>query len=145
MKRLSVSVIWLLFVAYFTLLMGGAHGAVLCFGENGHLAIEAAQNGGCGQFLSRFSPAPSPSHETLIPGPAEQHCGPCLDFVLSTMQTYRMTAPLKLQTSPKQQKTSPYTTDPVQFSKTPQEVVLSLEQLLEHHRATLLQTTVLLI
>ncbi len=41
-------------MAYSSLLIGGAHGAVLCLGENGHIAIEAAQNGDCNGFLPEF-------------------------------------------------------------------------------------------
>ena len=145
MKRLSISITWAVFVAYFSLLAGGAHGAVLCLGENGHIAIEAAQNGSCSWILPGFSLTDPPSHKPVISGPAKQHGGPCVDFVLSTMHSYRMTAPVQKKTSPLQQKNSFSGTGHALFSETPQGIVLSPAQFSKHSSATLLQTTVLLI
>jgi len=145
MKRLSISITWVVFVAYFSLLMGGAHGAVLCLGENGHIAIEAAQNGGCHRFLPGFYLTDPPSHKPVISCAAKQHCGPCVDFDLSTMHSYRMTPPIQTKFSPLQQKSSFSGTGHALFSETPQGMVLSPAQFSKHRRATLLQTTVLLI
>ena len=145
MKRLSISIAWAVFVAYFSLLMGGAHGAVLCLGENGHIAIEAAQNGSCNRTLPGFSLTDPPSHKPVISGSAKQHCGPCVDFDLSTMHSYRMTPPVQKKFSPLQQKDSFSATGYALFSENPQRIVHSPAQFSRHSSATLLQTTVLLI
>ena len=145
MKRLSISITWAVFVAYFSLLMGGAHGAVLCLGENGHIAIEAAQNGSCNGILPGFYLTDPPSHKPVISGLARQHCGPCVDFVLSTMHSYRMTAPVQKKSSPLQQKSSFSEAGHALLSETPQGIVLSPAQFSKSRSATLLQTTVLLI
>ena len=55
--------------------MGGAHGAVLCLGENGHIAIEAAQNGDCKRFLPGFYLTDLPSHKPVFSGPANDPKG----------------------------------------------------------------------
>ena len=145
MKRLSTSITWAVFVAYFSLLAGGAHGAVLCLGENGHIAIETAQNGSCNRILPGFSLTNPPSHKPVISGPAKQHCGPCVDVDLSTMHSYRMTPPVQKKISPLQQKNSFSATTYTLFSEIPQGIVLSPAQFSKHLSATLLQTTVLLI
>ena len=145
MKRLSISITWLVFVAYFSLLVGGAHGTVLCLGENGHIAIEAAQNGDCKGFLSGLYLTDPPSHKPVFSGPANQHCAPCVDFDLSPMYSYRMTAPVQKKLSPLQQKSSFSGTDHILFSETSQGIILSPAQFSKHRSGTLLQTTVLLI
>ena len=145
MKRLSILTNWAVFVAYSSLLIGGVHGAVLCLGENGHIAIEAAQNGDCNGFLSEFYLTDPPSHKSVFSGPVNQHCGPCVDFDLSPMYSYRMTAPVQKKSSPLQQKSTFSGTDHTLFSETPQGIVLSPERFSEHLSATLLRTTVLLI
>jgi len=145
MKRLSTSITWAVFVAYLSLLAGGAHGAVLCLGENGHIAIEAAQNGSCSWILPGFSLTDPPSHKPVFSGPVNQHCGPCVDVDLSTMHSYRMTPPVQKKFSPLQQKNSFSATTYALFLGTPQGIVLSPEQFSEHLSAALLRTTVLLI
>ena len=145
MKRLSISITWAVFVAYFSLLAGGAHGTVLCLGENGHIAIEAAQNGDCNGFLSGSYLTDPPSHKPVFSGPADQHCGPCVDFVLSTMYSYRMTAPAQKEISPLQQKISFSGTNHTLSSKTPRRIILSPEQFSEHPSTSILRTTVLLL
>jgi len=145
MKRLSIFTTWAVLVAYASLLIGGAHGAVLCLGENGHIAIEAAQNGDCNGFLSGFYLTDPPSHKPVFSGPANQHCGPCVDFDLSPMHSYRMTTPLQTKSPPLQQKSSFSVTDHVLFSETPQTIILPPEQFSKCLNAALLRTTVLLI
>jgi len=145
MKRLSISITWVVFVAYFSLLIGGAHEAVLCLGENGHIAIEAAQNGSCNRSLPGFYLTDPPSHKPVTSDPAGQHCGPCIDFDLSRMYSYRMTEPDQIEASPLQQKISFSGAGHTLFSKTPQWIIISPEQFSEHLSAALLRTTVLLI
>ena len=145
MKRLSTSITWAVFVAYLSLLAGGAHGAVLCLGKNGHVAIEAAQNGSCSWILPGFYLTPSPSDRPVFSSPAKPHYDPCMDFDLSTMYSYRMTAPVQKKLSSLQQKSSFSGTDHILFSEIPQGIVLSPAQFSKHRSATLLQTTVLLI
>jgi len=145
MKRLSISITWAVFVAYSSLLVGGAHGAVLCLGENGHIAIEAAQNGDCNRFLSVLYLTDPPSHKPVFSGPSDQHCGPCVDFDLSAMYLYRMTEPVQIKTSPLHQEIFFSGTNHTLSSKTPRRIILSPEQFTKRLSATLLQTTVLLI
>ena len=145
MKRLSISITWVVFGAYLSLLVGGAHGAVLCLGENGHIAIEAAQNGDCNRFLSVLYLTDPPSHKPVFSGPSDQHCGPCVDFDLSTMYLYRMTEPVQKEVSPLHQKTLFSGTGHALSSEISQGIVLSPEQFSKRLSATLLQTTVLLI
>lgn len=145
MKRLSISITWAVFVAYFSLLMGGAHRAVLCLGENGHIAIEAAQIGGCNSIPPGFYQTDPPSHKPVFAGPAKEHCGPCVDFDLSTIYSYRVTAPFEKKSFPQQQKNSFLDTGNALSSETPQRIVLSPEQFSKRLSATLFQTTVLLI
>jgi len=146
MKRLSISITWAVFVAYFSVLMGGAHWAVLCLGENGHIAIEAAQNGSCNRILPGFYLTDPPFHKPGISsGPAKQHCGPCVDLVLSTMHSYRVTAPVQKKSFLLQQESSFSETGHALFSETPQGIVLLSAQFSKRRSATLLQTTVLLI
>jgi len=145
MKRLSISITWAVFVAYSSLLIGGAHGAVLCLGENGHIAIEAAQNGDCNGFLPEFYLTDPSSHKPVFSGTANQHCGPCVDFDLSPMYSYRMTTPLQTKSPPLQQKSSFSGTGHPLFSETPQIIILPPEQFSKYLSAALLRTTVLLI
>ena len=145
MKRLSISITWAVFVAYFFLLIGGAHGAVLCFGENGHIAIEAAQNGGCNRFLPGSYLTGPPSFKPIISGPAKKHCGPCVDFVLSTAHPYRMTVPVQKKSFYQQQKNAFSGTGYTLFSETPHEILPSPVQFSKRRSPTPLQTTVLLI
>ena len=145
MRRLSIFTTWAVFVAYSSLLIGGAHGAVLCLGENGHIAIEAAQNGDCNGFLSELYLTDPPSNKPVFSGTATQHCGPCVDFDLSPMYSYRMIAPVQKKFSPLQQKSYFSGTGQPLFSETSQRIILSPEQFSEHFNASLLRTTVLLI
>jgi len=145
MKCLSISITWVVFVAYFSLLMGGVHGTVLCLGENGHIAIETAQNGSCTGFDPGFYLTDSPSQKPVISGLATQHCGPCVDVVLLTTHLYRMTMSVQQKSSPQQQKNFFSSTSHALFSAFPQRIVLSPAQFSKYCRATLLQTTVLLI
>ena len=145
MKRLSISITWAVFAAYFSLLAGGAHGTVLCLGENGHIAIEAAQNGDCNRFLPGFYLSNPPSRKPVFSGGTNQHCGPCLDLALSTMYSYRMSEPAQKEVSPLQQKSSFSSTGHILFSETSPRIILSPEQFSEHIKASILRTTVLLI
>ncbi len=145
MKRLSTSITWAVFVAYFFLLIGGAQGAVLCLGENGHIAIETAQNGDCNGFLPEFYLTDPPSHKPVFSGPANQHCGPCVDFDLSPMYSYRMTAPVQTKSLPLQQKSSFSGAGQALFLETPQTIILPPEQFTKYLSAALLRTIVLLI
>jgi hypothetical protein len=145
MKRLSIFTTWAVFVAYSSLLIGGAHGAVLCLGENGHIAIEAAQNGDCNGFLPEFYLTDPSSHKPVFSGTANQHCGPCVDFDLSPMYSYRMTTPLQKKSSPLQQKISFSGAGQALFSETPQTIILPPEQFSKYLSAALLRTMVLLI
>jgi hypothetical protein len=70
------SIIMLLSV--FLLVPAQAMGTVLCIGADGHIALEVATNGRCGN-LSSVSPR---EYITQIP-PNTDHCGGCIDVLLS--------------------------------------------------------------
>jgi hypothetical protein len=145
MKRLSIFITWMVFVAYFSLLAGGTHETVLCLGENGHIAIEPAQKGDCHTLVPGFDLPPSPSHDPVFSSSAKPQRGHCVDFDLSTMYSYRMTVPGQKKLSPLHQKSPIYSTTQTLFSEIPQRILLSPIQFSKHRSATLLQTTVLLI
>jgi hypothetical protein len=66
----------------FLLLPGHAFGAVLCFGADGHISLEASQNGRCG---TEKGPRPLRSQEhTVSIAASADHCGPCVDVPLLT-------------------------------------------------------------
>jgi len=53
-------------------------GTVLCIGADGHIALEVAKNGRCGNLSS------VPSREHITPTPQNtDHCGSCVDVSLS--------------------------------------------------------------
>jgi hypothetical protein len=62
----------------FLLVPAQAMGTVLCIGADGHIALEFAKNGRCGNFSS-VSPR---EHITQIPQNID-HCGGCIDVSLS--------------------------------------------------------------
>jgi hypothetical protein len=63
-----------------TLGFAGVEGdLVLCFGDDGHLAIEAVGPDGCVEAVEDWAPAASAS---LMPA-AASHCGPCVDVALT--------------------------------------------------------------
>jgi hypothetical protein len=64
-----------------TLGFGGVvNGVVLCFGGDGHLAIEAVGPEGCAEVVETAAPAAS---AIAIPAPSS-HCGPCVDVALTS-------------------------------------------------------------
>jgi hypothetical protein len=68
---------------------------VVCFGADGHIALEAARNGRCG--TSTWSPVASLSQPgVMLSNP--DHCGPCVDMPLLTAETREH--PLAVRTTP---------------------------------------------
>jgi len=65
-------------LSVFLLLPGQALGTVLCIGADGHIALEIAKNGRCGNLSS----VPSREHITPMPQNTD-HCGVCVDVSLS--------------------------------------------------------------
>lgn len=57
----------------------GASGVVLCYGADGHVAAERAQNGTCD---SRPAPAGHVPQEPMVGISPDAHCGPCGDVPL---------------------------------------------------------------
>ena len=79
MKR-SVSRLLALTAMVLTLGFAGAEeGIVLCFGGDGHVAIEASGSEGCSDGLKAASRAAS---AVAIPI-SSSHCGPCVDVALT--------------------------------------------------------------
>ncbi len=81
----SIQLIWLLL--YIIIGQGPLPDLVMCFGANGHIAVEASQNGRCGRSarspLQEYNELSSPK----APFPKD-HCGPCVDISFSTGSLY---------------------------------------------------------
>jgi len=104
MKKLPLSITWTLLAAYLFALTGTVKGTVLCFGQDGHVAIEAAENGNCMGSRGR-----SPSADAFLLGgaisaPNSQECNPCVDVAFSTTLSHQ-TSPPSQGNSPLQQDT----------------------------------------
>jgi hypothetical protein len=65
-------------LSVFLLLPGQALGTVLCIGADGHIALEIAKNGRCGDLSSV-----SPSEHITPMSQNTDHCGVCVDVSLS--------------------------------------------------------------
>jgi hypothetical protein len=66
-------------LAYMLLMLGSSNAAVICFGEDGHVAIELGSEGDCAHFPS----SDDASHSLFDTTTAQCHCGPCVDIPLS--------------------------------------------------------------
>lgn len=76
---------------------GVEQGMVLCFGENGHVAIEAGGPEGCSDGLTADFRAAS---AIAIPI-SSSHCGPCVDLALrASPATERVAAERRLRPMP---------------------------------------------
>jgi len=83
-------------LSVFLLLPGQAIGTVLCIGADGHIALEVAKNGRCG----------NPSSEALREYSTQRplntdHCGSCVDVSLSTSHNDDQQIYSALSASPK--------------------------------------------
>jgi len=74
----SLQSLIIVMLSVFLLLPGQALGTVLCIGADGHIALEVANNGRCGDLSS----LQLREHITPIPQTTD-HCGACLDVSLS--------------------------------------------------------------
>jgi hypothetical protein len=74
-KRLQSVTTWLVILAFLPLSVGWGGKAVLCFGEDGHIAVEMQPKQCCGSSES----TPSGSHEDTHDPSAEDECGHCTD------------------------------------------------------------------
>jgi hypothetical protein len=77
-RRRSFQFIIIAVLSVFLLLPGQVMGTVLCIGADGHIALEIAKNGRCGNLSS----VPSREHITPMPQNTD-HCGVCVDVSLS--------------------------------------------------------------
>ena len=69
-----------LFLAYCGLVLFGPRGFVLCLGQDGHVAVEAAATGvACGVVYSASEMGEQPS---MLKGLQVDHCGSCRDTAL---------------------------------------------------------------
>jgi hypothetical protein len=59
---------------------GGDAGVVVCFGDDGHVAIEASRLEGCAE-ASESAPHTAPAVASPV---SSSHCGPCVDIALTT-------------------------------------------------------------
>ena len=59
-----------------------AHGAVLCFGADGHVEIEPTFHD-CGDHSGDTHPAEQKQHSSRIKNAKTGHCGPCVDVPIS--------------------------------------------------------------
>jgi hypothetical protein len=76
--RKAPVVVWTVFLAIFLPGAGGPGDSVICFGEDGHVAVEAAVTpGAChSASLERDAAVDEPERELSREG---DHCGPCVD------------------------------------------------------------------
>lgn len=77
MKKALTTVI---FAFYLVLVAGSGNASVLCFGNDGHVAIELDRGGACAD--SGHESSDSQDCELLASEP-HCHCGPCVDIPLS--------------------------------------------------------------
>ena len=79
--------LWLL--TYLVIGQGALQSFVLCFGVDGHIAVESAPAGtGCGPFLNMASQGASSLSSIKDSGPLYWHCGPCLDLSITSGNSY---------------------------------------------------------
>jgi hypothetical protein len=67
--------------------VGVDEGIVLCFGGDGHVAIEAVGPKGCAQVDT----APDHTASAVAIPVASSHCGPCVDVALATAASTKST------------------------------------------------------
>jgi hypothetical protein len=70
---------------------GAEDGVMLCFGSDGHLAIEAVGPEGCAEVIKTAAHAAS---ARAIPV-SSSHCGPCVDVALTASTTTKGTSTAK--------------------------------------------------
>lgn len=82
-KKKAAPLTWL-FATLLILLPLGRHtaGAVLCIGQDGHVATEGVVGSTCASPY--HNPAPSSAEECETPQNSPSHCGPCTDIPLPT-------------------------------------------------------------
>ena len=102
MQRVRITTIWIALSTYLPLGLGGMEQAVLCFGADGHVTVEAALNGRCSDFLEVSSQTAHQS--TLITSRAStmDHCGTCIDIPILISSLNEHFAPIRNNSSQKQ-------------------------------------------
>lgn len=75
--RLGQSKAWWVLLAYLLISTGGSVNGVLCFGLDGHIALEFTGLGGCGPESVDGSGSTTLSLAASENG--RDHCGPCVD------------------------------------------------------------------
>ena len=129
-------------MAYLFALTGGSvQETVLCLGQDGHVAVEAAQNGNCEGFLVSFQLADSSSSKEPASTLNRQQCNPCVDVALSTMLSHQ-TSPSNQDNLALQHGNPP---DDFGSSENPSRVLSYLSAFNHSLGQTSLRTTVLLI
>ena len=75
---------WLLLSLVCSALTVSAHtlGHVLCFGADGHIAIERAAGRDCVDYIGPDNHPPNPDQQRPVNAAHSKHCGSCLDFEL---------------------------------------------------------------
>ncbi len=98
-KKTSILFVLLAFISYG--LIEIEH-AVLCFGSDGHVAVEASLNGRCiNVSVSPSQSTPRTSSENTIT-PTDNHCGACIDIPL-LIKCYLKNAVLNKNTKSKKE------------------------------------------
>ena len=93
-KRRQTFFIHLTLLAYLVAGVVNLNEVVLCFGDDGHVAVERATLGGrCESSAAQPASAPTLTH---VDTEARCHCGPCIDVALATIDA-RPTRVLSLQ------------------------------------------------
>ncbi len=85
-------------MALFALLAGGAGGGmVICFGSDGHVAVEAAKSGTCGESRCSSSPQDTRFSPDGLSVSTSCCCGACIDLPVSARTLDRRFVPAQDQ------------------------------------------------
>lgn len=90
-RRVNHPTAWFGIWAFLLATLGSADGKVLCIGDDGHIALEAADSYASHRNLTISAMYDYPSGERQTAGVASccTHCGPCTDFPALSMDMLR--------------------------------------------------------
>ena len=100
MREVRTTGRWIAVLAFLLAGVGGGGGVVLCFGAAGHVAVEAALNRSCSDFLDVPSRADSRFSPEKVSASTPYCCAPCVD--LPTSMDFLAQRLLRTQDSQKQ-------------------------------------------
>jgi hypothetical protein len=93
--RIHKVVVTLAAVTYLFATVGAAGAKVLCFGADGHVAIELAQDAACMSFQPSNPQTSGTDSAEHSDAPSDDHCGSCVDIPLTMDEIAKQPVPLK--------------------------------------------------